>query len=94
MRKIIPLISALALAGSAILVAQEDVSVEVGQAKPMFAVLPHKVVAPIRTAGTPLPTWNGSFVYSGKTFNYTMVGAAPSTLSSTTVQAVIYLSRS
>jgi hypothetical protein len=36
-----------------------------------------------------LPTWNGSFVYKGVTYNYNMVGTAPSTGTSTTVQVLI-----
>ena len=36
-----------------------------------------------------LPTWNGSFVYSGHTYNYYMVGTAPSTGKSTTVKAFL-----
>jgi hypothetical protein len=41
------------------------------------------------TAGapaTPLTTFNGSFSFNGKTYNYNMVGTAPSTGTSTTVQ--------
>jgi hypothetical protein len=37
-----------------------------------------------------LPTWSGSFTYQGMEYNYTMVGANPATLnSSTTVQAFL-----
>ena len=43
----------------------------------------------ILTAATPLTTWNGSFVSGGTTFNFNMVGTAPSTGISTTVQAFI-----
>jgi len=43
----------------------------------------------ILAASTPLTTWNGSFVSGGTTFNFNMVGTAPSTGTSTTVQAFI-----
>ncbi len=38
---------------------------------------------------TPLTTWNGSFVYSGQTYKYNMVGTAPSTGKSTTIPVFI-----
>ena len=74
------------LASSGLAFAQEAQN---GPAKPMFAVLPRKIL------GTPvgevagLPTWNGSFVYRGTTYTYNMVGAAPSTNTSVTVQPYI-----
>jgi hypothetical protein len=40
-------------------------------------------------ASAPLPTFNGSFVFNGTTFSYNMVGSAPTTNTSTTVQAII-----
>ena len=43
----------------------------------------------ILAASTPLTTWNGSFVSGTSTFNFNMVGTAPSTGTSTTVQAFI-----
>ena len=43
----------------------------------------------ILAASTPLTTWNGSFVSGGSTFTFNMVGTAPSTGTSTTVQAFI-----
>jgi hypothetical protein len=55
-------------------------------AHPRFArLLPHLGAGASPTPGTPLTTWNGSFVYSGHTYNYNMVGTAPSTGTSTTV---------
>jgi len=36
-----------------------------------------------------LPQWNGSFTYGGSTYDYHMVGTAPSTGTSTTIQAEI-----
>ena len=61
-----------------------------GTERPMFMTLhPHNLRQPknpIEAASTPLATWNGSFVSGGTTYNYNMVGTAPSTGSSTTVQ--------
>jgi hypothetical protein len=91
MKSLIPLISVATLAaGSAVAFAQ-DADVEVGNAKPMFAVLPHTVEATARigAAGTPLPTFNGSFTYQNQTFNYNMVGAAPSQNSTTTINTIV-----
>jgi hypothetical protein len=83
----------LALVGCSVAFAQDEV--EGGNAKPRYVVLPATVEGtPSLAAGTPLPTWNGSFVYLGHTYNYNMVGTAPSTNSTTTIQAVITRSRS
>jgi hypothetical protein len=54
----------------------------------------YAVMAPhLRTDVAPPPaslqSWNGSFTYSGKTYSYNMVGAAPSTNSSVTVTTYI-----
>jgi len=58
-------------------------------AHPRFArLLPH-LSNGAATPATPLTTWNGSFVYSGHTYNYNMVGTAPSTGTSTTVPVEI-----
>jgi hypothetical protein len=88
MRKLFPLSAAVALVGCAVSFAQEA---EIGAAKPRFAVLPPKFEAApdLAEAGTPLPTWEGSFAYKGKTYQFTMVGAAPSANSTTTIAAII-----
>jgi len=58
-------------------------------AHPRFArLLPH-LSNEIATPATPLTTWNGSFKYAGVTYNYNMVGTAPSTGTSTTVPVFI-----
>jgi hypothetical protein len=88
MKLLFPLVSAFALIGCSAAFAQDEV--EVGNAKPKFMVLPATVEGtPKAGAGTPLPTWNGSFVYAGHTYRYNMVGTAPSQNSTTTIQAVI-----
>jgi len=54
-----------------------------------YAVLPahlHPAVAPPPAA---LRSWNGSFTYSGKTYSYNMVGAAPSSNTSVTITTYI-----
>jgi len=90
MKRLISLISISALAACSVAFAQEE-DVEVGNAKPIFAVLPRTVEATPRigTAGTPLPTFNGSFTFQNQVFRYNMVGAAPSQNSTTTIQAIV-----
>jgi hypothetical protein len=56
---------------------------------PRFVTLPAKPSTNGAAPAVTLPTWNGSFVYSGHTYNYNMVGTAPSTGSSTTVPVFI-----
>ncbi len=58
-------------------------------AKPMTAHLIPNVRTDIASPLTPLITWNGSFTYLGTTYNYNMVGTAPSTGSSTTIPVFI-----
>jgi hypothetical protein len=54
-------------------------------AKPMFGVLPaHGSIHQYAHTPTALQTWNGSFVYNTKTYNYTMVGTNPNTTNTTT----------
>src|SRR5258707_13917114 len=48
-------------------------------AHPRFARLTPHLTKDNGTPATPLTTWNGSFVYKSKTYNYNMVGTAPST---------------
>lgn len=60
--------------------------------RPYFAVLPNQ--SPVSRGGAAaatasLPTWNGSYVYNGTTYTYNMVGADPTTGTSTTVKTVI-----
>jgi hypothetical protein len=58
-------------------------------AHPRFARLTPHLTKDNGTPATPLTTWNGSFVYKSKTYNYNMVGTAPSTGTSTTIKAFI-----
>jgi hypothetical protein len=79
-------IAALSLTGLA--VAQED-DFDRTPGTPRFVTLPPKPSTDLRPPATVLPTWNGSFVYNGHTYNYNIVGTAPSTGTSTTVQVFI-----
>jgi hypothetical protein len=58
-------------------------------AVPRYEVLAPHLRSDIKTPATPLTTWNGSFVYKNKTYNYNMVGTAPSTGTSTTIKTFI-----
>ena len=70
----------------------QDAQIEPGSERPMFTRFRGQLRTSknsIEAATTPLQTWNGSFVDGGTTYNYNMVGTAPSTGSSTTVQVEI-----
>jgi hypothetical protein len=70
----------------------QDSQIEPGSERPMFTRLKPTLHAPknaIEAAGTPLQTWNGSFVFNGTTYHYNMVGTAPSSTSPATVAAII-----
>ena len=72
--------------------AAQDLQIEPGSERPMFTRLKPTLHAPknaIEAAGASLQTWNGSFTFSGTTYNYNMVGTPPSSISPATVTAVI-----
>ena len=72
--------------------AAQNAEIAPGSERPMFTRFRGQLHTPknaIEAATTPLQTWNGSFTFSGTTYNYNMVGTAPSTGSSTTVQVEI-----
>jgi hypothetical protein len=58
-------------------------------AHPRFERLTPHLTEGAKTPATPLTTWNGSFVYKGHTYNYNMVGTAPTTGTSTTVKVFL-----
>src|SRR5690349_11082554 len=75
---------AILIGTSGIALAQEA-QIAPGSEQPMFTVLKPALHAPqnqaearILAATTPLQTWNGSFSFSGTTYNYNMVGTKPS----------------
>jgi hypothetical protein len=68
--------------------AQDEMKVN-EEVKPTYVTLPPRLRYDVKTPATALTTWNGSFTYKGRNYNYNMVGTAPSTNTSTTVQAYI-----
>jgi hypothetical protein len=58
-------------------------------AHPRYARILPTVKADTKSPATPLTTWNGSFTYKSHTYNYNMVGTAPSTGTSTTIPVFI-----
>jgi hypothetical protein len=84
---VLSLLAALAvvacMTGTAL--AQEDTM----PAHPMFERLRPTLHPETGTPATPLKTWNGSFVYKSHTYNYNMVGTAPSAGTSTTIKVFL-----
>jgi len=80
---IIP-VAALSLSG--LVLAQEEGTTP---STPRFVVLPAKPSTDSAQPAVTLATWNGSFVYSGHTYSYNMVGTAPSSNASTTIPVYI-----
>ena len=52
-------------------------------------VVPPRLRYDLKTPAASLQTWNGSFTYQGSNYTYNMVGTAPSTNSTTTVQVYV-----
>ena len=84
MRKLIISVAALACCFAASAVAQDE-----GNPVPRFVTLPPKASLETAKPSVTLPTWTGSFTYSGTKYTYYMVGTAPKTGTSTTVKAFI-----
>ncbi len=89
-------ISALSLLAALLVVASmagtalaQDTTKDTMPAHPRYAVGTPHLTNDNRTPATPLTTWNGSFVYKSHTYNYNMVGTAPSTGTSTTIKTFI-----
>src|SRR5260370_29879434 len=85
--KLIVSVAAIACCFAASAVAQDEIRIEGGPVA-RFVTLPPKPSAELLPPVT-LPTWTGSFTYSGKKYTYYMVGAAPSTGKSTTVKVFL-----
>jgi hypothetical protein len=82
-------VSAAAISLTGAVLAQDDTD-ESTPVKPRFVTLPPKPASDLaQPAATKLPTWYGSFTYQGTKYTYNMVGTAPSTNTSTTVQVYI-----
>jgi len=84
MRKLIISVAALACCFAASALAQDE-----GNPVPRFVTLPPKASVETTKPPVTLPTWTGSFTYSGTKYSYYMVGTAPNTGTSTTVKAFI-----
>jgi hypothetical protein len=74
------------LAGTAL---AQDTTKDTMPAVPRFGHLTPHLTNDNKTPATPLTTWNGSFVYKSHTYNYNMVGTAPSTGTSTTIKTFV-----
>src|SRR5580700_1174654 len=59
------------------------------QPKGRYVVLPPRLRYDVVAPPASLQTWNGSFNYQGTNYTYNMVGTAPSTNTSTTVQVYV-----
>jgi hypothetical protein len=59
------------------------------QPKGRYVVLPARLRYDLKAPAASLQTWNGSFNYQGTNYTYNMVGTAPSTNTSTTVQVYV-----
>ena len=83
MRKLIISVAALACCFAASALAQDEGPVA------RYVTLPPKASSQTVKPPVTLPTWTGSFTYSGTKYTYYMVGTAPKTGTSTTVKAFI-----
>jgi hypothetical protein len=83
MRKFIISVAALACCFAASALAQDEGPVA------RYVTLPPKASSQTVKPPVTLPTWTGSFTYSGTKYTYYMVGTSPKTGTSTTVKAFI-----
>ena len=68
--------------------AQEN-NAQKSQPRGMYVVMPPHLRNDVAPQAASLETWNGSFTYSGSTYSYNMVGAAPSSNTSATIPTYI-----
>ncbi len=59
------------------------------QPKGRYVVLPARLRYDLKAPAVSLQTWIGAFTYQGTNYAYNMVGTAPSTNASTTVQVYV-----
>jgi hypothetical protein len=59
------------------------------QPRGRYVVLPPRLRYDVQAPAASLQTWNGSFTFQGVNYPYNMVGTAPSTNTSTTVQVFV-----
>jgi hypothetical protein len=62
---------------------------QVNNPRGMYVIMPPHLRNDVAPPATSLETWNGSFTFNGTTYNYNMVGAAPSTNTSATITTYI-----
>jgi hypothetical protein len=79
-------LTALAGIGLAGIASAQDVK---AQPKGRYVVLPARLRYDLKVPPASLQTWNGSFNYQGTNYTYNMVGTAPSSNASTTVQVYV-----
>jgi len=86
---------AILIGASGITLAQNS-QMAPGSEQPRYAVIKPTLQQPqtqaqagILATATPLKTWNGSFSYAGKTYNYNMVGTKPATNTTTTITTYV-----
>src|SRR5580692_6523946 len=77
---------AVACIGLASVALAQDIKL---QPKGKYVVLPARLRYDVKVPPASLQTWNGSFNYQGTNYTYNMVGTAPSTNASTTVQVYV-----
>jgi hypothetical protein len=77
---------AVACIGLASVALAQDIKL---QPKGKYVVLPARLRYDVKVPPAGLQTWNGSFNYQGTNYTYNMVGTAPSTNASTTVQVYV-----
>src|SRR5580704_4193617 len=77
---------AVACIGLASVALAQDIKL---QPKGKYVVLPARLRYDVKVPPAGLQTWNGSFNYLGTNYTYNMVGTAPSSNASTTVQVYV-----
>jgi hypothetical protein len=77
---------AVACIGLASVALAQDIKL---QPKGKYVVLPARLRYDVKVPPASLQTWNGSFNYQGTNYTYNMVGTAPSSNASTTVQVYV-----
>lgn len=78
------LLTTIGLVGSAL---AQDAQVEKPRA--MYTIMPAHLRNDVYAPPVALESWNGSFTYSGTTYTYNMVGAAPSSNTTATITTYI-----
>jgi hypothetical protein len=83
------LLATLVMLAAANTVYAQDETQVTQKPRARFVTLPGRLYPDIATSAAALPSWNGSFTYSGTNYSYNMVGTAPSSNTSTTIPTYI-----